>query len=131
MTSSLILLLPLTTALHVNRVVILCITQESIPQPKGESKPLTSITPIEAEAHAVAERLLAQTKGAPPLQKDEKDAIGRAVTEYRDGAGLEAGEWFTLARLSARQLKRLNKSRLSARDRRVVKALEELKANRV
>lgn len=129
--TSLILLLPLTAALHVNRVVMLCITQECPPIPIERSEPLLKPPPIEAEAYLAAARLIGQTSGAPPLQKEEKEAIGKAVGEFREGRGLEPGEWLTIARLSSRQLKRLNKSRLSTHERRVVKALEELKAKRL
>ena len=75
-----------------------------------------------------AASFIAQFSSEGPLPKDQRMSLEKAITTRRGMTPLDHQELGQVARLSFRQLKRLNKQRLANSDRKLLKAMQQIKS---
>lgn len=76
----------------------------------------------------LVQSFIEQVKDMPPLSRQERESIEDWVIHRdRKTNRVSQPEWELLARMSARQLNRLNKRKLMLADRELLKAMEMLK----
>ena len=103
-----------------------------IPGDSNHEAPCKSIMGRTAiPAHNVkrqAEDLIIRCKNDGPLPKKQREALEQVITKQRTNTPLDEHVILQLARLSYRQLRRLNKQQLISSDKRLIKAMQEVKS---
>lgn len=97
------------------------------PPPKGTSRRLRKIPPS-SSLISIVEGILERVKDKPKVSSDERQALEDLVAHRdRKTTRLTPSDLECIARLSARQMNRLNKRRLMSEDREIIQAMEMLK----
>lgn len=76
---------------------------------------------------SLAARLIEEYGHQGPLAKHERDSLERRITDRARNVPLDERDRGGLARLSYRQLRRLNKQQLTKHDKSLAKAIQVLK----
>ena len=107
------------------------LVRDEVPSPlqtKGQQHPPV-IHPSSPRSLAKAQELLESVDSDGPLSKVERETLEGLLVSKRRKGPLDVECLGKVARLSHRQVKRLNKSRLSEEDKKVIKAMEFIKTS--